>query len=192
MEMQGVAFGDGVDGEPNGSVTLYGQENSYIEISAQKSNIDTKFSTSIVIYVFPVGPAGPIVNYKKDGYGVQIWHIRGGENGKGLLLARFNRRDNLRYTAAIEESILDMNQWNYLAVTYNHLSGYITLFKNNELVTSKFMKKDEAIATQYDVRLGAIEIWNEYFNGRLSCLQIYNKALSKAEIENAKYNCRQG
>ena len=85
----GVLWAPGIHGEPDGSLLLQGSADSYIELD--QGNLDTKKSLTILAFIYPMGSEGPIVNYKVDGNGVQLWETK--SRGEGTLMARFNRRD---------------------------------------------------------------------------------------------------
>lgn len=183
----GTTFSPGIHGEPGGSIEIQGTEDSYIELQ-KTGSLDTRKSITIVLYVYPLGSAGPIVNYKKDGHGVQLYESD--RNGRGTLAARINRR-NQNYKPEIRKvGILRSNEWHFVGVSYNWSTGVVKLWHDRQQVASKHIGRTE-IATQFDVRVGARQIVNDfYFGGRVACLQFYSKALTQRQIVKAQIACK--
>ena len=74
-----------------------------------------------------------------------------------------------------------MNEWNYLAATYDYLSGVTSLYHNNVLVADS-NTGSYVLATDYSLRLGVLDGATEQFHGGMACLQIYSRALNASEI----------
>ena len=90
-----VRRAEGIDGRPDGSYELQGARDSYIDIPNMDGHaLDTCFSMTILLYVFPMSPeGGPIVCYHNNGFiGVEVSQD-GMQNGKGVLSASFRRYD---------------------------------------------------------------------------------------------------
>ena len=186
---KGTLFSQGIHGELGGSIEVQGHSDSYIELT-NTGNLDTKVSITILLYVHPLGSSGPIVNYKRDGHGVQIYET--GRNGKGTLGARINPRDTVRYQPEVYKArILRFNEWQFIGVTYNGSSGVVKLWHEGQAVASRRYDRLADIATQFDVRIGTRQgNTGEYFNGRLACLQFYSTALTVLQIEKARIACK--
>lgn len=186
---KGTLFSQGIHGELGGSIKVQGHSDSYIELT-NTGNLDTKVSITILLYVYPLGSSGPIVNYKRDGHGVQIYETS--RNGKGTLGARINPRDTVRYQPEVYKArILRFNEWQFIGVTYNGSSGVVKLWHEGQAVASRRYDRLADIATQFDVRIGTRQgNTGEYFNGRLACLQFYSTALTVLQIEKARIACK--
>lgn len=186
---KGTLFSQGIHGELGGSIEVQGHSDSYIELT-NTGNLDTKVSITILLYVYPLGSSGPIVNYKRDGHGVQIYETS--RNGKGTLGARINPRDTVRYQPEVYKArILRFNEWQFIGVTYNGSSGVVKLWHEGQAVASRRYDRLADIATQFDVRIGTRQgNTGEYFNGRLACLQFYSTALTVLQIEKARIACK--
>ena len=184
----GTRFTPGIHGEPGGSIEVQGRADSYVELSKSTGNLDTKLSITILLYVYPLGSPGPIVNYKRDGHGVQIYETI--DPTERSLAVRVNRRDSSYTKVVVKAGILKLNQWNFIGLTYNYSSGLVSLWHDGREVESKEIKPIE-IATQFDVRIGARQIANDdFFRGRLACLQFYSTALTQRDIEKARIACK--
>lgn len=183
----GTEFSPGIHGEEQGSIEVQGRADSYIELRKDAGNLNIKRSITILLYVYPLGRAGPIVNYKKDGHGVQIYEDRFSDRA---LATRVNRR-NLRRTAVIKKTgILTRNEWHYVGMTYDYSSGLVSLWHNDQEVSSGNIGRTE-IATQFDVRIGARQTSpDDFFKGRVACLQFYSTVLTQRQIEKARIACK--
>ena len=184
-ELVGTSFSPGINGEPGGSLELQGRADSYIELSKDAGNLDIRFSITILLYVYPMGSPGPIVNHKKDGHGVQIYET------DNVLAARVNQRNDGRTKPVETKEKLQSDQWHFIGMTYNYSSGLVKLWQDGREVASENIGSTH-IATQFDVRIGARQIVNDddFFRGRVACLQFYSTALTQREIEKARIACK--
>ena len=182
-----ITTAPGENGSAGGSIELQGNPLSYVEIPAVE-RLDLRHSMTILVSVYPLtSKRGPIVNYKSDGHGVQMW-IMGETDGKGLLLARFLRRD-LTFTTSLQRGVLETGKWNYIGASYDFNSGLARLWHEGLVVQTENIGKIE-LATQFDVRLGAISTsFQNAFHGRVSCLQFYSTALSSEHVLAAEEAC---
>jgi hypothetical protein len=83
----------GLDGRHGGSYEVQGARDSYIMIpNMENLLLDTRFSMTILLYVYPMSPdGGPIVTFHHQGaIGIQISQ-EGVQDGKGVLSVAFNR-----------------------------------------------------------------------------------------------------
>lgn len=185
---KGTLFSQGIHGELGGSIEVQGHSDSYIELT-NTGNLDTKVSITILLYVYPLGSPGPIVNYKRDGHGVQIYETS--SDGNGTLGARINPRDSGKYQPEVKARILRFNEWQFIGVTYNGSSGVVKLWHEGQAVASRRYDRLADIATQFVVRIGTRQgNSGECFSGRLACLQFYSTALTVLQIKNARIACK--
>ena len=147
-----------------------GHPSSYVEISNRKQ-LDTKRSITIIAWVNPMGRAGPIFNFKTNGWGVHFW-----QTGYRQFFARFVKRNN-GFTPSVASNSLDLRRWNYLACTYDRSSGKAALWKNGKRVGSRYIGKI-FLSTSDNVRVGARRGDGRFFKGKIACLQVYNYALT--------------
>jgi len=75
---------------------------------------------------------------------------------------------------------LPFNAWSHLAGTYDGAS--LKLYVNGQLVRSQAVSGPIATSTG-PLRIGGNGIWNQYFEGRIDEVRIYNRALSESEIQ---------
>ena len=179
-----VGFARGPFGKDEGASSLRGDMESYIEI-LRSDGLEAKKSMTIAISVYPEKP-GPIVIYRGlPVWGVGLWVVKESEGTH--LLVEFNGKNS---TSTASEVKLNMKTtyWNHVCAVYNYDIGTATLWVNND-------KKEIPIGsfeldTGHDVRMGAWSNRHHYFKGRLSCFQVYNRALSEKETSRIRDRCR--
>ena len=179
--LMGVGTAQGPDGRRDGSLRFYGRRNSYVEIP-NTGKLDTRYSITILIWVYHAGISGPIFNYNPRGFGVHVWMT-----GRRQLFARFVRRSG-KYTSPITSGRMKYKAWNYVGAKYDGRTGVATLYINSVPVGIRRLGRIK-LSTNYPVRLGAREGDRRYFRGRLFCAQVYSAALSQKQIFAAKQRC---
>lgn len=179
--MANVRPGVGPDGRPGGSFRFKGRSDSYIEF-LNKGRLDARNSISILAWINPDGPVGPIFNYKPDGFGVHLWMVR-----RRVLLVRFVTRAR-KFTAAVQTNLIKPKAWNFVTATYNQRTGYARLYIDYREVARKRIGRIR-LATNYPARMGARIGDKRYFRGRITCLQIYDVPLRPIQIQLAKRLC---
>ena len=181
-----LRFAQGADGSRAGSVELRGNFDSFIEIPNFVHGYgDAAASGSITIlaFLYPSGGHGPILCYEKNGYGLQI-RFEQFDAETGTLCAMFVRRD-LAEVIRIRSTILNINAWNFIGISYDHWTGVARLWHNGNEVETVLIGANFPLATQFPIRIGALDSpWQtSFFTGRISHLHIYSEAL---DIENIR------
>ena len=181
----------GPSGEENGALMLHGAPKSYIEIPANK-RLDVRWSITILCNLYPItGGLAPIVNYKPDGQGVQIW-TNGVQNGKGVLTARFNQRSLMR-TQFLTSTVLNLNQWNFIGASYDYVTGAATLWHDGRAVLNTNIGASIELATQFAIRIGSLIVTHlGGYEGKISCLQFYSTVLTGEQVKAARDACNYG
>ncbi|XP_078665528.1 uncharacterized protein LOC144907954 [Branchiostoma floridae x Branchiostoma belcheri] len=177
----GVSLGNGVHGESEGAYSFSGSSTSYIEIP-NNGILDTRYSVTILAYVYPTGTAGPIVNYRINEFGVHFWQI---ETNK-LFVRMVTRNHDL--TDSIYPAKLNLNQWNFVGATYSYPTGKVKAWHDGIEIGSLDVGTFE-IETQYDIRVGYLHGDPRPFEGRIACIQIYNIPLNGDQIRDAARKC---
>lgn len=174
----------GADGIPGGSLELDGTFNSFIEIPNFDGGwVDARHSVTLLAFIYPTGFSGPVISYDRNGYGLQIWQ-EGMFGGMGVLSAWFVRRD-LAFAFPLKKAVLSINAWNFIGVSYDHVTGIARLWHDGNEVEAVFVGQSFELATQFSIRIGAwASPWQEcYFKGRISHLHIYAEALTVSNIQ---------
>ena len=186
-EIVGVSYADDIDEKIEYAVKFDGTPASYIEIP-RNSKLDAAQDISIVMNIFPEGDEGELFSYKVTGGGVQMSQREGTKEGHSVLSVRFVKR-TLLLVDDLTAECLEHGKWNHITATYKYETGEACLFKDGELV-KKLNVGRNYIATQFAIRVGALENSVAPFQGRISCLQIYNYALELEDVKQSQYVCR--
>ncbi|CAH1781648.1 unnamed protein product [Owenia fusiformis] len=184
----GVSFANGPNGNPQGAVSFSGSSSSYIEIlHTTGSHLDVRYSFTWSAFVYAsVLDLCPLFMYvppEEDVFSTYIWLTANGRFEAGL----FKRNGEGLFPSAISNETIRQNVWYYLSVVYEYNTGLLTLVQDGDVVNEVTYSPRTEIATMSKIRIGArVETDNRAFNGRMSCVQLYNKALSIKDILNAK------
>ncbi|XP_019639766.1 PREDICTED: fibropellin-1-like [Branchiostoma belcheri] len=83
---------------------------------------------------------------------------------------------------------MPQQQWMFLGVTYDYASGHVQLWKDGASVGSRNFGQ-LGHSTANPIRLGCSAAHPLPFHGGMSCVQIYNYALSQQEVQDAQNAC---
>ncbi len=81
---------------------------------------------------------------------------------------------------AVAGSALATGAWSYLTATYDGTSLHLYL---NGVQTAQVAASGSILTSAGALRIGGNNIWNEWFNGWIDEVRVYNRALSAAEIQ---------
>lgn len=176
--LSNVDLSTGPDDIEDEAFEFKGTADSFVEIP-NDGKLDTQNSMTILANVYPTGSGGPILNYKTNGWGVHLWQFESTE-----LFVRFVHRNGV-FHKPIASRVLQLNEWNQVGATYDNTTGVAQLWHNGKMVKSRNIGQIK-LATQYPIRIGARDGDQRRFAGKISCLQIYNKALDEQQIGNLK------
>ena len=180
-KVRGVKYAPGNYGQPAGSFYFSGSSSSYVEFP-NNGGLDARNSMTFVAWIRPENSAGPLFNYKVNDRGVFVWL-----ESPNKLVAKFeNLASNLPF--AIESDKIRLKKWNYIAASYDYSDGTAKLWMDGRQVSRLNLGQFE-IATQDDVRMGALVGDSQFYKGAIACVQIYNRSLSEQEINDAKDRC---
>lgn len=177
----GVRPTTGPWGYPNTAYQFLGKPNSYVEIP-NRGKLDPKGSITILAWIYPTNKPGPIANYQRNGWGVHLW-----QTARRQLFVRFVRR-NGAFTPYLARNVLRSYRWNYVGAVYNIKTGRASLYANTRKVASRYIGRFR-MKTQYSIRMGARVGDGRYFRGRIACLQVYDRALTRWQIIRTKRRC---
>lgn len=94
----------------------------------------------------------------------------------------FSSVNNGNYSVSLQ------NKWQYIGVSFSYNTGMATLWIDGKDVQIKYLGKFE-LSTDHDIRIGGGQGKGDSFQGRISCLQIYNRALTKNEVAAVRNRC---
>lgn len=177
-----VQLAPGPYGEPNGSYQFSGSSSSYIEFP-NNGGLDTRKSLTLLAWVFPENGDGPIFNYGTDYFGVHLWVAA------DKLFCRFVSMAGV-YALALITKVLERSMWHFVGTSYDYESGLHKLWIDGKVYVVQSIGTFE-IDTQSNVRMGVMTGDNRYLRGRISCMQVYNKALTENEVHAVGGICSQ-
>ena len=181
--LRGVRLANGPDKLSGGAYEFTGRPNSFIKIP-NAGRMDTRKAMTILIWVFPKSRIGPIVQFASQGFAVRLWMMR-----RNMVFVEFVTRQSRKkkpYLASID-GVLPW-KWNLFGMSYDKTTGTATLFVNSKPVVRKKIGSFD-LSTNHDVYLGARPGDKQYFRGRVSCLQFFDKALSSYQVTKMKKKC---
>lgn len=139
----------------------------------------TKDSITLLAWVYVKTKGGPIFNYNPLGWGVSMW-----VNSEYQLAAKFAEEDDGCKTCCVSSLPLKRNAWSYVGMSYDHASGIAKLWVDGKVSTRRNIGTKIYLSTTRSARMGARAVNDGiYFNGRISRMQVYDKALNQREIE---------
>ena len=181
--LSNVRLANGPDKRKGGSYEFTGRPDSYIKIP-NAGRMDTRKAMTILVWVLPKNRIGPIVQFSSQGFAVRLWMMR-----RNMVFAEFVTRQSRKkkpYLASIEG--VSPWKWNSFGMAYDKATGTATLFVNSKPVVRKKIGSFD-LATNYDLYLGARPGDKQYFRGRVSCLQFFDKALGSHQVSKMEKNC---
>ena len=177
----GVYYALGPDNHPQGALSFRGRRNSYVLIP-NNGCLDTRFSLTIIMWVYPES-SGPLLHFNPKGWGVHVWII-----SQFRLFARFVPRSGKSVTAVYKR--IKPRQWNYIAASYDRRTGLATLWLDSlPIIQRKIGRFRLGLATNYPIVIGSKPGDRRKFRGRVACVQMYNYAMSAAQIRSKKKQC---
>ena len=101
------------------------------------------------------------------------------------LLVQFTRRNGPQSTTALTTIALRPLKWQFVAANYNGANGIAKFFAKGRFVERRYIGRIR-LATNYPERMGARIGDGRFFKGRISCMQVYNGALSGSQLISKK------
>ena len=179
---QNVQLAAGPYGKADTAYEFAGIGTSHITIP-QSPHLDAKTSITILVWIFQIGQAGSVIQYLDKHGGVGLHTSR-----STSVFAQFVERSGMSFFSLSNNTVSVQNKWQYIGVSYDHNTGTATLWIDGRDVQKKNLGKFE-LSTDKDIRIGSGEGTGDSFEGRISCLQIYNKALTRDEVAAVKDRC---
>ena len=176
---------EGPTGEHAGATYLQKDKLSYGYINNTEGILHTEYAITVLLHVYP----------ETDGTLVYF-----GDDTSNLTLSLADNELRFRYIATDENGgvtetevkSLAMNaydQWYYVAATYDYNAEQLRLSVNGAVVAAALPRV--TLPTDRDVYFGIGMELTDSFAGRMSCLQVYDRALDAAEITE-KEQCPSG
>ena len=83
---------------------------------------------------------------------------------------------------------LNRDTWNFVGASYDFVTGFARLWIEGKLYEEQNITTYE-LNTTGAVRMGAVTGDGRFFKGRISCMQVYNKALTEREVHSVRGLC---
>ena len=176
-----VQLAPGPFGLPNGSYQFFGNSTSYIEFP-NNGGLDTRYSMTLLAWVFLENTDGPIFNYGVDFYSVHFWVVG------GFLFCEFPTRSGI-YLNPLHSGKLNQGAWNFVGATYDYHSGVEKLWIEGKVCEEQNISTVELNTSGGSVRMGVLAGDDRFLKGRISCLQVYNRALTEREVHAVRGVC---
>ena len=176
----GVSLAPGPYGEEDGSYEFFGNASSFIEFpNSPGGALDVRYSMTILCWVYydeNGGSLGPIFEYNIGGrYGVHLWVVN------RLFQPSFSDRA-FSYSWYFSHHTSLAGGWKFVGASYDNETGAFKWWVDEAFKQTRRMRAGVELATQGSVRMGVRKNNNRCFKGKISQLQIYNKALSQQQI----------
>lgn len=174
-----VQLAPGPYGDPNGSYQFFGLSNSYVELP-NNGALDTQYSITICMWVYPEGQDGPLLQYRPSGadWGVHFWVV------SGLLYFR-PEKSSSAFTSPLQAPFSNTWQWNYVAASYDYSTGVARVWVDGTEV-KQLNVGVSPLSTNYNVRMGVKDDDSRRFKGRIARVQVYNIALNLGQVTAVK------
>ena len=182
-EASNVELAPGPDGCEGGSYKFRGMETSFITLT-NTGGLDTRYSFTFLVWIYHEKTKGPIFYYFASGYfGVQCVVT---ESGSFFVSLRKSPSETLK---VLTGSALEQKTWHFIGSSYDYFSGEFILWVNGSVHKKTVIDSPVELATQANVTMGGMPGEAGRFKGRVSCFQLYDRALTESEIEDAKQLC---
>ena len=168
----------GPDNTDNGATMFTGAAESQVKVE-NSTKLDTTYSLSVFLNVYVEG-SGSIVNYGTN-RGVGLYY----DKTNGEIVFHVVKRGT---TDVIDElkAKVEPKKWYHVGGTYDYNTGKAYLYVDSKEEAVSGTPRVTMLATDSAVYLGAVVGVTDNFKGRVSCLQIFDRAVEKAEIDALK------
>ena len=174
---------DGPTGLHAGATYFQKDELSY-GIVKNTGSLNTKYSITFLVHIYPETD-GTLIYFGDENRGLRLT-LSAGE----LTFMIFDTVNNLTSELKVSGSIKDMNKWHYVAAIYDFNVPEIRLSIDGKV--EKTPSQDRILPTDTEnVYFGINSQLLESYAGRISCVQIYDRALPGDEITE-KEDCPSG
>ena len=150
---------------------------SWVTVNDSDS-LDLSSGMTLEAWVYPTVTTGTwaTIAFKEAPPGGLAYHLQGDPSNRP---SSYVTTDAGGLEGIIAAQALPLNNWAYLAATYN--GSVLFLYNNGTVVASAFVSGN-ILNSGGPFRLGGNSIFAEYFVGTIDEVRIYSRALSQAEI----------
>ena len=178
----GVRFVTGPDNHRKGAIYFSGKRYSFVKIP-NSGCLHTEQAITIMMWVYPES-SGPLFHYNPKGWGVHFWMTRANE-----LFVRFVGRKRKNVHHVLSRTITP-RKWNFVTATYDGKTGLATLWRTAVPIAQRNIGKLKfGLDTNHPVVIGVKPGDRRRFRGRISCVQVFRRALNRAQIKSKMLTC---
>ena len=153
-------------------------------------------SITILVWIFQTGHAGSIVNFNSnesnegsEAYGRSPVSVEIRTSGSSSISADLAGNDGRRVHLWSNSSEALANEWRYIGVSYDHSNREVIMWIDGEDVDHLSILKNLDLSTDRSIQIGGRQGKQDSFEGRISCLQVYDRALSRKEVKAVWNRC---
>ena len=173
-----VAITNGPYNEPGGAYMFYGTDSSYIEFPEIRASLYTQSSFTLMCWVQPGGQNGPLLGYEFHDRRVAMW-IEYGKLFFGLVLS-----ESVTPRRLSTPEVLPTGTWVHVAASYDHDTGYMSLFVKGHLRASKKISIIYSVPIlTWRVRMGSTRDGSDCFKGKIAEMKVFDVPLNEAQIQ---------
>lgn len=151
-----------------------------------------EMSITILVWIFQTGHTGSIVYFKSnegaEAYGKSAVSVEIHTSGSWSISAGLVGNDGSRFHLWSNNSVALANKWHYIGVSYDYLSGEAIMWIDGEDV-ERLILKNLVLSTDRSIQMGGGQGNQDSFEGCMSCLQVYDRALSRKEVKAVQNRC---
>lgn len=171
LNVEYVDVGDALDA----AMRFLGDETSYFTTVSSSETLDVQYHVTLLLHVYPESN-GTILNFgTESGLGLSI--VPDGDSHK--LVFQVKPRDGSA-TMTAEFTQIEIETRSYIAATYDYSTGQATVFVNNVAGTTVTFDTPVELHTSENLIMGGLT--DSWFLGDVSCVRVYDRALTMAEI----------
>ena len=165
-----------------GKALSFNGTNSWVTV-ADKNDLDLTTGMTLEAWVFPTA-AATATNWRnviiKERAGGEVYNLYADTDAHRPAAYVVKQSSPNSPLGVNGTSQIPLNTWTHLALTYNNSS--LIFYVNGNSVRS--VATSGALLTSTGVlRIGGNSVWGEFFQGRIDEVRIYNRALTRAEIQ---------
>ena len=182
-----VNLAPGPDGSAGGSYQFSGNSTSFITFP-NNGGLHTTYSFTFLAWIYHEEVKGPIFYYADPAAELGSFGNKFLFN-EGRFKTTIRQMSNFTKLTSLSSDILEPQTWHFVGVTYNYVSGEVKIWLNGSEHKDKIVSWPWQTATRQSVLTGSASGSAGNFKGRISCVQLYDRDLTKLEIEDAKWLC---
>jgi len=163
---------------------------SYISIP-HSQHLDVKNSITILVWIFQSGRAGSVIQYNNRDTELHTSRSASVElrtSKTNSIHAQFVERNGKLISYLTNDTVSLNNKWHYVGASYDHNRGTATLWIDGKDVQHINLGKLE-LSTDSDIQIGGGRGKGDSFQGKISCIQIYDRALTREEVTAMRDRC---